>query len=396
MRAEETIKFLCDEYRKIVDSKRNQEKKKLWQDVRAIRLDKFRSIPKKISEIGSPPILAWIELPMWSKLLGFDIARFYNEPLYYFENWLRTRIAYFNMFEDDNYFDDVVTIWLGAGFEATLFGLEQTYLPDTEPWIDRTDFLIKGEDDLGKLSYPDFYKSGMMPQQHGFYEEINRIGEPFGISATIQDFDEGPTSQCIFLRGFENLSIDFYTNPDFVHRVMAFFVESRKVWYRQWAKFMGKKEPEPGQIMADDVSVPNISPKIYDEFIFPYENEICEFHSGFTYYHNCGPLDPYLPAQKKFKKVMMMHSGPYSNYLEVGKYFGSDSAIEMHLMPEADVMGASVDRMKEKVKTVISDFRLLGVGAFCVRVSGYQSPGRNLQQNLTKIFEWTNAMKGIY
>lgn len=130
----ENIKYLCQKVADLVNSPRNQERRKPWD--KSFPYTQWQGVPPKDTSYGVP-IQIWLEYPMWAKALNFDIKKYYTEGRAYLEAQLQIRIYEFTHFNDDKPIDKTITIWLGSPFELSLFGLMPVYLPDEDPWIPR-------------------------------------------------------------------------------------------------------------------------------------------------------------------------------------------------------------------------------------------------------------------
>jgi hypothetical protein len=374
---------LLEKYVKITNSEKNIKNKSYFQKTKSIIINRWRGVPKNLNEIeGRVPFVYWLGEDLWRQLFDINIERMYKEPLYYLEIWLKTKIFYFENFDDCNVYENLIPIWPGEGFEPALFGCRRKFSPVEEPAIDPTYILIKNYEDLKKMKLPDFYNSFETTLAIKFYKEISNIVNGYGVEAGFFDWHIGPTSLCNYLRGFENLSLDYILNKEFVNELMNFVISARMKWSIARDSFLNTKRDSGGILSNDDVSVPNVSPKIYGELIFPYELKLHEFYGGFNYYHNCGPIDPFLEKIKEFESIDLFHSGPYSDYRKVGEAFGKKSAIELYLKKINILNELNIKESLSEIKNTYSD---IGVKAYYVRTTTYSTPGLSINENIEKI-----------
>jgi hypothetical protein len=387
---------LLKRYREISESERNLENLRYFRKTRSIIMEKFRGVPKALEETENKiPFIYWVSLDIWRDLFQIDIARFYTDPLYYLENWLKMRIFYFENFDDCNCFEPCIPICLGEGFEATLFGCKWVYSPDHEPAIDRSYKLIENLEDLKQLKIPDFYDNPQMELAITFYTELSNIARDYGIEIAFNDWHYGPTAVAIFLRGFENLVVDFTLNPSFITDLMNFIVESRTSWSKKRDQFLGIERPDGGLMYNDDVCTPNISPKIYREQILPWEQKIHDFYGNLVYYHNCGPIDAFLHDITTFKNLDFIHSGPFSDYRKVGEHFHEKAPIEIHLRPEQDFITCSEKEFEKRLVSIKENYSELEVQSYCIRVTTYKHPNLTTEQNLSKLKRWCDISNQV-
>ncbi|MBD3306766.1 hypothetical protein GF339_10105 [candidate division KSB3 bacterium] len=391
-----TLSDLLKTYIRICDSEKNVENVGYFQQTRSILMEKFRGVPKPLTETGGKiPFVYWLSLDLWRDLLQLDIERYYTDPLYYLEHWLRMRIFYVEHFEDCNCCEKFIPIWLGEGFEAALFGCQRVYSSAHEPAIDRSYKVLETPENLTRLKLPEFSDHPQMDLARKFYREIKNVVDEYGIEVGFVDWHYGPTALAIFLRGFENLMLDFPLHPGFVADLMAFIVEARMRWSRERDAFLGTPRPTGGLMYNDDVCTPNISPNIYTQQILPYEQQLHDFYGSLAYYHNCGPIDPFLPDIKTFPRIELLHSGPFSDYRTVGEHFHATSPIELHLRPEQDLISCSEEDFTQRLRRIKADYADLGVNAYYVRITTYSHPNLTTAQNVAKLQRWCALSKQI-
>ncbi len=387
MNKKDRINILLGQYRQIVDSERNRQCRRLWKQTRSIILDKWRGCPETIAKINQAPVCVWLGTDILHEFLGLDLVRYYTEPLYFLEKWLEVKIFHFQNFPDDNYYDSFIPLWLGEGFEATLFGMKMRYLTDKDPSIDRTDPVINDQTDLDAIPQPGFHTAGIMPLAIRFYEEILETVKDFGLDVGFVNWGNGPQMTCNYLHGFENMCAGFLVNPEFVRKLLERVTMFRMEWTRQRSKYLGQPVPM-GEILDDDASVPNLSPDIFEEFIFPCEKRLAEFHRGISYWHDCGPADPYLDSVKRLGTIELMNSGPFSDHRLIAEYFAKQSAIEHHVKPRDEGVNADPGALKHLFHEIKNLYRVHGALAYTVRLTAYRNPRQTIQQDIETTQKW--------
>jgi len=381
---------LLEEVRKLVDSHRNRQLEKIWQSSEDAVRDSWRGTPRPLGSAGfkGVPITVEPEKTMWAKILRFRVKDFYTIPEVYLEYSLKIAKYKFQEFKDDAPVSKSIDIWLGSAFEPSLFGVETVYLEDKSPWIGKNP-IIKKEEDLDSLEYPDFYESGSMPLAHIFYERIRElVGEDFNV--TFPCWMKGPFGTAVHLRGMKELLIDTVVRPDFVHRLMRFITESRKRWIQERAKYLGV-EVGKGDLDNDEVNCPTLSPKTYQEFVLPYEKELCEFHRGISYWHSCGDTTRLLPLIKEIPELRMLHIGPWTDLSKVVEVFGSTVPFEICLHPVRDVLLATEVSMKDKLTEII---KTCGNMAYTVRADGLDAIGA-LDPAISQVKLWIDVAREV-
>ena len=236
----------------------------------------------------------------WARFLNFDISEYHKDPLTFLTGQLKIDIQRFKKFQDDTPLLKTIPIYMSCAFEPSLFGVPVTYSSVSEPIFASDGAVINSKDDLTKLKIPDFFKSGLMNLAHKFYDDLESL-VPKDYSVVFPKWARGPFGVACALRGMENILIDMLSDPPFVHKLMRFITDARKEYTRSRRKFLNKIEVE-GSLHNDEVYSPLISPKMYEEFCFPYEDELSEFYGGITWWHSCGNKTVFIPFIKKINR----------------------------------------------------------------------------------------------
>ena len=165
-------------------------------------------------------------------------------------------------------------------------------------------------------------------------------------------FSLGMTSDLLLLRGFERMLLDFYENPDGVHRLMAFLRDENlaKLVYLEengllslnnrgdfigtggygWsyelpsAGFDGKKVRTMDMWgYSQSQETIGVSPDIFEEFVFTYELPILE-HFGLNIYGCCEPLDNRWHIIKRIPRLRKVTVSPWSDVNIMAENLGKD------------------------------------------------------------------------
>jgi len=373
------IKTLLEEVMKAERSRRNREIQRIWQPASPNTKRFFFGAPR---DTRSMPITVDLEIPMWAKLLDFDVQQFYTRPEKYLENLLKISLYKFRTFKDDTEIGRTIRIWFGVVLEPSLFGLEPVYFSDHSPWIPKQP-VIRNEEDLDDLGYPDFYRSGLMPLAHEFYESISRtVSDDFRV--IFPEWDRGPFGMAIALRGMENMLKDTIKRPDFVHKLMKFVTESRIRWTKDRSSFLGHVV-EKGDLYDDEVNSPMLSPTRFQEFVLPYELELCNFHGGIYYWHSCGNIAPLLTQLRKIPILDYLHVGPWTDLEAVLDVF-EKTPLMICLNPLEDVQTATDQKIRSKITRIVNSC-LERDTPFNIRADGLQVIS-TLKRDLVRIRHW--------
>jgi len=377
----DAIRELTQRIDQLIELPRNQEIQKSWRYQEYTAKDHWRGIPLPSDKANIIPFTVEPEIPMWAKILNFNVKEYYTNPRCYFENSLKMMIYRFEEFQDFTPVGKSIGIWLGATFESSLFGSRSIFMKDEDPWIDREP-VIKRCEDIDSLKFPDFHQSGLMPLAHRMYNGMNELARD-EYTIVFPEWRMGPFGVACALRKMENLLADILLNPDFVHRLMRLITDARKKWVQERAEFLGQKVGQ-GDLDDDEINSPCLSPEQYEEFVLPYEKELCEFHGGIGYWHSCGDTTKLLNSIRSIPRIDMFHIGPWTDLEQARRVFGKSSALEKCLMPITDVQLASRTQMEAKLDEIRS---VLDGSSYTVRADGLQVIN-SLETDLTVIEQW--------
>jgi hypothetical protein len=305
------ITHLLEKTSLCIETDENRRREKMWPwNFKPSEYEPGLIPPLEASEREEkrPPLTADWDRLQWSRFLKFDLKRYYTEPLHYLKWTLKINLYRFNNFPDDTPLTYTIPIFLGVAFEPNLFGVPTVYSTEHEPLFTSDGAVIKKRSDLLKLKVPDFYTSGPMPLAHRFYETLNGI-VPRAFSMEFPVWLRGPFGVACGMRSMQNLLMDMIDDPLFVHDLMHLITEARKDFSGQRRKFLRNGEnvmhsSAESSLANDEVSIPMVSPSLYQKLILPYELELEKFYGGIHWWHSCGNKTP-LPISS----LLISHSG---------------------------------------------------------------------------------------
>jgi uroporphyrinogen-III decarboxylase len=165
--------------------------------------------------------------------------------------------------------DVLSNFWDVYNIEAEALGQKLIYPTGGIPDVDRTRPLVSTPADLDRLSPPDPYRSGRMPwvrQLSGIFLEETGSLERVYFTA--------PFSAAVNIRGYENLVLDIYERPRFVHRLLQFLCDEVIAPYME---VMQSELGIPDLIMDGRdawASPPMISLDMMDEYVVAYTERL--------------------------------------------------------------------------------------------------------------------------
>ena len=206
----------------------------------------------------------------------------------------------------------------GTGIMTSLFGAELFIMPYEMNTLPTTRSL-NDSDAVRRI-----LEKGAPDLETGFGKDVFRMGEiyaeVFAKYPKIQKYvyvyhpdTQGPLDIAELLWGGE-MFYEMYDDPDFVHAVIRLITDTYKRLLDRWYTIIPKREGmsvhwgwlHPGNIMVRNDSAMNLSPDMYKEFAFPYDNELLEYYGGGCV-HFCGKGDHYIDVLAQAPKLYGVH-----------------------------------------------------------------------------------------
>lgn len=151
--------------------------------------------------------------------------------------------------------------------EAHDCGAAIHFYDDQPPAIDEKNALLSDKGRLSSLEVPDPLKGLRMADR---VAAAARFKELVGDEFLIEGWIEGPCAEGADLRGINRLMLDFYDDPDFVLELFEFILEMELRFAR------AQSEAGADLIGIGDAASSLVGPKIYREFVYPYQKRMVE------------------------------------------------------------------------------------------------------------------------
>ena len=322
---------------------------KVERQIRDPQMQEALAFWKRFYSLEEPnrvPLKVTLTMRFFAETLNIDLIDHYRKPEKYLEDSLRIL-----QFQHEQILDDRVkrgiVVNFGEGFEASLFGSKPTFKPDMDPILGAP--IIEKEDDLESLDYPDFYRSGLMPNIIETYETAERTVKG-RVPVFFENWDRSPWGVAFHLRGFQNLLEDVYERPDFAHRLLAFITESRIRWEKEKERFLGRKT-EQASLYSDEVHSEILDIGTYKEFAYPYDRKLAEFYpEGIFYFHSCGNITPFLETITSIRGLRLLHISPATAFEIAAKKLGRQFVLQKRMDPTIDLESSDVLAMESRIK----------------------------------------------
>ena len=178
---------------------------------------------------------------------------------------------------------DYVSVISDPCCEASDLGAAVLFPPDAPPAIIEEKALLANPARLTDLRVPDPRRPGSRMANR--LDAVGLLRKRMGATHWVEGWVEGPCAESADLRGINTLMMDFYDQPDFVHDLAAFAVDTALAFAR------AQIEAGADVIGVGDAAASLVSRDLYDEFVFPHEKRLIEgIHAagGRVRLHICG------------------------------------------------------------------------------------------------------------
>lgn len=231
----------------------------------------------------------------------------------------------------------------GVGIFPSLFGAEKFIMPYEMNCLPNVRALEGGEEALRKVLLdspsPDF--------SNGFGDDVFAVGEMF-----TQIFDrfpvlsrfvavdhpdcQGPVDILELLWG-SDMFLGLYDKPDFTHAMLDSISSTYEKFIDAWYGICPQERDIHvtwgngylGKICLRDDSAMNLSPEMYREFIYPYNERLLSYFGGGAI-HSCGRVDHFVPFLREMKGLNAFNmSQPEYNDMETVYRHTVDAGIEI-------------------------------------------------------------------
>lgn len=162
---------------------------------------------------------------------------------------------------------DYVNTMSDPAREAADCGATVQYFDNQPPALVEQQALLADKSRLASLKIPDPLGGGRM---HNAIQALARFKERVGKEKIIEGWIEGPMAEGADLRGINTVMLDFFDDAPFVRDLFAFVVELELRF--AWAQLQAGADV----IGIGDAAASTVGPRIYEQFIWPYEKKLVE------------------------------------------------------------------------------------------------------------------------
>jgi MtaA/CmuA family methyltransferase len=169
--------------------------------------------------------------------------------------------------------------------EAADCGAAVHFFDDQPPTVDEANALLHDKSRLKTLSVPDPTRPGS--RMNDRVQAAKLFAQKVKGELFIEGWVEGPCAEAADLRGINTLMTDFMDDPEFVRELFDFNVRMATVFAQ--AQIAAGCD----SIGVGDAAASLVGPKIYRDFVFPYEKQLVDnIHAlgGKVRLHICGNI----------------------------------------------------------------------------------------------------------
>ena len=314
----EVLRDLAKKVKEISENPENIEKIKLWKDHNSL--------------IRTRPLILCFPENAYEEIIPYSSLKTSDPFIREYEWYLRSQIYHWEELGDDW----VITsrLKVPAVFNMTNWGIDEIWEnPDNQDGAAKFTRIIKEEKDIEILKYPKFifYKEET-ERNLGYMKEIlGDILEPYAYHGVISMFvGANPIGLFSRLRGMDQVLIDMYDRPVWLHKVMDFFANGMVEMLKDIEKrgLLGLNNADEyigtggvgytydlpqkdfnGTVRLKDLwgvgeaqDTTGISPAMLDEFIIPYQSKVLK-NFGLNYYGCCEDLSKKFSMVKKIPNL---------------------------------------------------------------------------------------------
>jgi len=262
------------------------------------------------------------------------------------------------------------TVWLGMprpADQGPLWGVDLPFNRPAERGAYKPEPPLREEADLARIVAPR-YAEDTASRDRLLADARELIGDVLPVKLHTDELHYGPFEWAVRMRGMDALLLDVYDRPYFAHALMERITDGMVGYHRQreaagavdaeasWGFHMYWDRLAPGAgsrlrdcwAYAHAQSSASFSPRMYAEFVQPYNVRIAELF-GRVYYHGCEDLSARSAIIRDLPNLRMFHVGPWTPLEPVVRNLGGRCALEVHSHPTNVLFTFSNDDMRREI-----------------------------------------------
>ena len=225
--------------------------------------------------------------------------------------------------------------------EVTGFGGEVEFIAVGVPRLIKSP--IGDNKDLSQLEQPDPHQS---PRMQDRLAAVETMASLYQGQYSVLGWVEGPAAEAANLRGVMNFLFDTMDDPAFCHELMGRCIDTAL----EFAKAQLKAGADT--IGVGDAIVSQISPKSYQELVFPHQLRLVrgiQEAGGYVRLHICGDITQHLPQMKNLGVDILDLDWPVD--LAYARSVMTDKVVLVaNPNPVEDIQGGNPEAIREQIR----------------------------------------------
>ena len=165
------------------------------------------------------------------------------------------RLEKFRRFADDTPLTRDIPVCFGVTHEAGMLGQKVILTHGEEPTFAKDPIVDEASELPGSF---DFDPNGYLAMVIPFWRRVKELaGQEFKV--LFPEWYRGPQGVALYIRGFENFSLDLYLNPALAHRILRYVTEAAKAYALWRSRFLGEPIAK-GDLFNDDLAIMSPDP----------------------------------------------------------------------------------------------------------------------------------------
>lgn len=395
-----TVRELAKRYIEIASSSVKHERRDLWRKHNSLQFTR-------------PPVyvraFAWNEMPESKLQCSDQICR-------ELEMFFRQEI-FRSSFDDDYIFEPWYTV--SPVYKCRGWGVEykRHYAGETDGLeAFKGDYFLKNLEDAKLLRTP-FHSIDETATAQKLEQVVELIGDIITLEAfrgpAYRNFTGDISTDLGYLRGIENLMLDMYENPEWLHRLLKFMSDGILNAHNQaeaagdlgltfsynQAMPYAEELPDPAagtsrinrkQIwcFAAAQELTAVSPQMHEEFMLNYQLPIMD-KFGLVAYGCCEDLTNKIDILRKIPNLRRIAVSPFANVKKCAEQIGTDYVISYRPSP-SDMVSYGFD--KDRIKKILRrDFQYMKNCCFDITLKDVET----VEKDPERIRNWVKIVRQV-
>lgn len=275
---------------------------------------------------------------------------------------------------------DIVSNMSDPAREAYDCGARIIFFDDQPAANDENDALLIDKSRLASLAVPDPLGGGRM---HSAVKALELMKQRVGREKAVMGWVEGPCAEDADLRGINRLMLDFFDDPEFIHRLFEFVVEM-ELRYAQ-----AQADAGADIIGIGDAAASLIGPDLYEQFVWPEEKRLVDgllAMGVLVRLHICGDTSQIVGAMGRLG-CEIVDLDYLTSIAEAREAMGPDQILLGNLNPVSDLR----DSTPERVTAAIAECHRQAGSRYIVG-AGCEVPRDTPRENVRALTEYACSL----